>query len=329
MKHYLVIDDLGARAADLQAAAGKINEDGRRVTITTVHRVTDVVEPSKEQCRELARYDAFFVDFELSTRRVTAPPATFRLPIAGVSVPVTVTTGLGVMLFLRRVFQTEAYREERERVTVDRPRERREARVYAFVDITERRSQLYVGAAGRWFDAPYFKATTVPHLQTWLGDLDTWTTTAYYKLAHERSDRFDDVLPPLVDARHWGPFTEAYDVLRIYLGTRGRQGLLAAFKEQAKEELGVDVPWKHQTSQLAGRLNELQQLLHRYLDGFAPLDEWPDFKVRDHEQPLADLLSATAEFWTEPDVRYSLLAHRERHGMLADAQRRALAEEGR
>lgn len=311
MKHYLVIDDLGERAQDLRTAAGSINARGPVLDLRIVHRVADVVEASHDKARELARYDAFFIDFELATGRSVAPGAQFGLTIGTERMQVPVTTGLGVMLFLRDVvFKSKTYQEERDKLTADRPRNQRPARMYAFVNIAERRSQLYIGAAGAWFGAPYFKATTVGHLQTWLNDLDKWADTSYYKLAQRQASGFDAVLPALEGAQHWGPFTEAYDFLRVFSKTHGSQAVMAAFRKAAHDELGLTVTWDRANTTFEARINDLQDALHTYLDPFAEMTAWADYKASEPTQPLVKFLNETAVFWQEPDVRYALLAHR-------------------
>lgn len=314
MKRYLVIDDLGVRAEDLRSSVELINRGTPRIEVDIRHWVGHVVDPSPDTYRELARYDAFFVDFELATNRLRQQLPTFETTIGGQPVEVPVSTGLGVMHFLREVVATPEYRAERDAVAGHLPRERRAARVYAFVDIEDRRSQLYIGAAGRWFGAPYFRATTTGHLSRYLDALDDWTATAHHKLAARQAATFDSVLGPLTDAK-WGQLRETYDALRIYAMTHGRHGALQAYKDAARDELGVEVRWSNPNTQLGGYLTELQAQLHAYLDGFAPLDPWPPLKVSENRQPLVDLLQQTSAFWTEPDVRWALLAHRDTQGL--------------
>lgn len=348
----LVLEDRGDRTQNLTRAVKNLAESPTDPQVdldieTHVARMVDFEHGKDENFRsypleDLALYDAFLIDFSLGTERLRQyGGGTFDLASAdGTTRMVTVTTGMGAMLYLRQVLESPEYQGKREALAPGRP----PARMFSFVETHEIPSMFFASAAYEWFGADLFhadpnaaaaRALLLELIEVTRGDrgemsdryatpvreagVSTFRGLMEIRIARGISTHFawnirqDNAGPPRY------VLDEMYDWLAVYLDSGGKRGGLPGLRE-AGRRFGVEIPW-HQTHQYDSRALEMQNALAGFLDsyptkpliaGFTDTDQWPDKWRTSEPDPLHEVLTASSLFWTAEDVREALREHRAR-----------------
>lgn len=327
MKRYLVIEDLGERTDELHRAVKVLQRQGVDVILDHETRVNRLLDRGDYPVERLASYDAFFVDFHLSSDRFLARrPIEFPIKIGTDTVSVPATTGMGVLLYLTNLVKTERYQVERKAQASHLPAGRWAPGFYSFVEIQDVQSQFYATAAQSWFGATYFRAIAVADtLAIWLAKLPEWKGSAEPQLVRDAVVPFEQLMDcKLTSTRFaWGSLPEAYDWLRFYLEAGGRVGSLPEFRAVVARRTAMKVKWKNAPNEYSDRLDPIQNALKTLLETYAQgcTEDWPEekFKLSDRPDRLLNILTMSSSFWMEPDVGFALKAHRARQLMRGTA----------
>lgn len=314
---YLVIEDGGERTDELYRALRDIKNQGCDVTLDHERRVSRLLgQKSLYTVDDLAAYDAFFVDFHLSTEKNFEVPAKLTLPIGNELEEVTLTTGIGVLLYLTNLIKSEEYMVARDRHAKILPRESRRPALYAFVELKALQSRFYAAAARSWFGADYFRATPRSSvLAEQLMDLDGWRTGREATIVRNAVEPFNRLMDCKLDVTRsaWGSIPEAYDWLRFYYQAGGARGGKAGFKTVVTREMHITPTWTSATIEYADReMNPIQQAMRDFLQSYrqGEGDKWPTkFSLTERDR-MFEVLRDSESFWMEPDVGFAMRAHR-------------------
>ncbi|GAB4003690.1 hypothetical protein [Nocardioides ultimimeridianus] len=317
MFRVLLIDDLADRAARLRRLA-RLNPDLDVENEPSIR--TLITEYATE---DLAQYDVILVDFNLSGHRpenLPAPRARVGTTPQGSSVEVDVTTGIGVLLYLSSLFESEEFRAVKRAAR----RPLTSPRLLTFTDLSETAGRLFAAAGLLWFGANHFPSILPPDAAERLVDLADPLSGATYPdprrdsaaaLVPSAALGLDEMLA--VDVNGKASSLEArpdtFSWLQIYLRGGGwnanEQPLLDAAFEVASARRGAVRSqrryWKDRWNSLYAAYDHFRM---SYEDVTDPLPTPGDTRARNHDPLLAELRNA-ALFWTEPDVRAAYELH--------------------
>lgn len=191
-------------------------------------------------------------------------------------------------------------------------------RFYSFVEIQHVQSQFFAAAAQSWFGADYLRAIPNSHtLASMLEKLDVWRDSPQPTLVRGSTVPFDHLMDCMLDrgGSAWGKIPESFDWLRCYLQAGGGRGGKEGFKRAVHQELDMTPKIDNATLQIARRLDPVQDALEGFLDVYSEKGTyvWPEaVQLSSSEDQIYDVLDKSRLFWTEPDVRFALKAHRAR-----------------
>jgi hypothetical protein len=320
MHNVLVVEDWGARTDAVVQAAKDL---GGNVQVSVE---TGVDWLGAHALKRLAQYDSFLVDFDLSMSRPGAKRMRGAVTFNGE--PLDISTGMGVMLFLRLAMARAEYQQERDELTAGRPADQRKATIYSFVDLDEIQSMFFASAAAAWLGASFFKA--VPDakvLSQTLGNPAAAAAIAEAQVVDQAQAEFMSLMdwasgrPPFKDLQPEGQPLETYDFLSTFHKTYGSARTLVG-KEAAAKHLEAlaevsGVMWQptNATSQYQRELGLVQEEIRDFLDEFGNNLFYDRLGKPFREEPhvLEEVLRNSHLFWTSPDVRAALRWHR-RHG---------------
>jgi hypothetical protein len=342
LRKYLVIEDLSHRFSEFSRAVHEhcAENTNHRIEADHVDNISEIfddrpVDQSDKRSfpiDRLAQYDAFFVDFRLASKRFNQV-GTFKLcSPSGQSQTVDATSGVGVMLYLNQVFESDVYQRERTAVVMERPARRLRPQLLSFTLLSEMPTKFYAPAVQSWFGASHFNAhTNLVMIRRQLSDIDDLAGRHHresqeVKRAVPAFDQLIDTVIATQSAQTWNHqpgrsdrvIDEMYDWLGLYLSSLGKRGGMQGFKEQASKKFGLQPNWKRNgtANQYAPHVKEMQKAVLNYLNAFTPpcemFDTPDDWSVRDIRDPLWDILNDSRDFWVEPDVRIALMHHRAR-----------------
>lgn len=298
-RHYLLIDDNGDRSDMFR---DEISVEGRLEfsRIFKPHRLRDFT------LDELAAFDGIIVDFHLDTSTAaTHEPLTYRPPdSANGAVPIT--TGMGVMLWLKTAVP-------------DVP-------LLSFCESSAPHARLFMTAAWVWLDCGAIDANDPKQvIQDVLieGDLAEGRLSINRQIA-AAAEPFSQWMDSLLQLR---PSVEAYDWLRLYrnCGTIGARAELQ--RRTMKHYGGRKIAQKAYGEMMCRWQSALAEFL-RAFDPKVDLSDWPDLspwpdrpergfssKLWDKRNPVLDYINHGSRelFFTAADVRAALAFHRSVH----------------
>jgi hypothetical protein len=281
VNNYLVVEDGGERTDELYRALEVIKKQGGELSLNHERRVGRMLSKADYSIERLATYDAFFVDFHLGTEQNFEQPTKVKIPIGEKLEEVTVTTGMGVLLYLTEIFKTDKYIAARDEHAKLLPRERRRPQLYAFVELKAVQSRFYAAAAQSWLGADYFRAITNPTvLASRLMDLERWRSDREATIVKNAVEPFNQLMNCKLEVTRsaWGSIPEAYDWLRFYYQADGALGGREGFKQVVTKELRITPTWTNATVQYADReLNPIQDAIKAFLAAYPQGDTggWP------------------------------------------------------
>ena len=319
MKKYLVVEDHGDRTKEFYKALDILRQRGVDVTLDHEYRVDHLIDRGYYPVEQLASYDAFFIDFDLSSKLDPSDDSLdFSVQIGDETMKVHATTGMGVLLYLTRIIQTDKYRSARDQHAKKFPGDNVRPRFYTFVELDNFQSKFYAAAARSWFGADFFRAVADSYtLASMLEDLDDWRDGWQPELVRNAVTPFNFLMDCKLASTHydWGSMPEAYEWLNSYLHARGKTGGQMPFISAVHRHWGIQVAQGNATNQLTDYLNPIQEALKAVIEVYEEgcTDAWPErLKVRDNQDPMFEVLLESRLFWEEPDVRTALRAHRAR-----------------
>jgi hypothetical protein len=295
-RHYLLIDDNGDRSdmfLDEIAVPGQL-EFSR---IFKPHRLR------KYTLEELGDLDGIIIDFHLDTSTAaTHEPLTYQPPGSDDD-PVPITTGLGVMLWLKAALPGVP--------------------LFSFCESTAPHARMFMTAAWVWLESTAIDATdSNDAIRQVLIEGDG--AEGAFDINHQIRDAAGPFSRWMDSLLHLRPSVEAYDWLQSYRFC-GSVGARAEFERRI-------------TARYAGRtisrllygeiMSSWQSALAEFLQAFEPnvdLSGWPDLspwpeipdggfspKIWDANNPVLDYINHGSReyFFTDADVRAALSYHR-------------------
>lgn len=301
--NFLVVDDMMARAERLRDAIDHLESSA-----TTAPRLTHVGSTARLvrlTAETLASFDHILVDFHLGGELHETISPVMPMLCAGATRQVTMQTGIGVMLWLRTVRDSPAYRTARG--------SRRPAQIYGFTNPNDGpRFRLFVAAALDWFGAiPFQPAEELDVLADYLKDPSLIEDDPLVEECQEMLGPFR-VLIDLVatDERtrpgSWRYLTETVEWMEVV-----RRGYLAGGTthdfELALHRYGPQRPESRQWSSTTwqAHVTDLWNGLSTFVErvGGPSGHKWSSLQAA---------LETTSSFWSSPDVAPALLDHRYR-----------------
>jgi hypothetical protein len=342
---YLLVEDLGYRTDEVKRAASEMKGQSH-IEIDTVTRVSQLFDDALFNVECLASYDGFFIDFHLSTDRLPVGGDEFTLHLGTPQArPVLATTGMGVLLYLRQVQESEDYGQKRRKILKDFPGRRPRPPLITFADVRDTATKFYAPAARSWFGAEHFRAIpNVSALAEQFSRLHQGQETREGRAVANATPAFEALMDLKVapgSAHQWNHdpkaddsgsrrrvVDETYDWLRLYYLAAGKRGALSGFKDAVRNEFDLECGWSSIKNQYAPPVLQMQNAVSDLLERFSPsgsTKDWPksswslDTPEDRRRDSLWDVLNASQFFWTEADVRFALLEHRARQGSVKRA----------
>lgn len=336
MNKYLVVEDYGARMRYLRNALGAPRYD---VEIDHIDSVNQLV-PARSTVgdyppEKLAEYEGFFIDFNLQEDRYSTGVRFDLNSVTGNTVPVKVTTGIGVMLYLRQVQDTPEYLRVRQEIRRARPARPLRSPFFSFALLREPSTLFFAPAARSWFGAPHFSMQVSIDILKYqfdhLDSLDEFRLGGKEVFGAVSNFDYFMAAPVYPGEIKWNNhpngsrvLKDMYDWLQMYLEGYGKKGGVAGFNDALLERHETTGTWKPKDTKrlYAPRVIVMQQEMYDYLSSLkvSPVhgdgawesskDDWVIQSPADRKNDLLwEILRDSQNFWTQEDVRIALTEH--------------------